>query len=183
MGQGPLSDPTLVEAFKHVVPAQINVKADSKGVAERYGISKPCNFVFAAVDGTKIETYEGEKEARPMAERIYAVVKANPRDLPWTESLDAAAKTGRHTAVFFVGKKAPQAEAMLDDSLEEVREKFAFVKVTYDRKDDAVKRFDVKKADTLVILDAEGAEVARFVGAKSPKALLKELGALFPEDE
>ena len=183
MGQGPLSDPTLVEAFKHVVPAQIDVKADAKGVAERYGITKPCNFVFATVAGEKIKTYEGAKEARPMAERIYAVAKAYPRDLPWSESLEAAGKTDRHVAVFFVGKKTPQVEAMLDDSIEELRERFAFVRIAYDRKDDAVQRFDVKKSDTLLILDAEGAEVARIVGSKAPKTLKKELDMLFEEDE
>lgn len=183
MGQGPLSDPTLVEAFRHVVPAQINVKADAKGIAERYGITKPCNFVFTTVGSEKIETYEGEKEARPMAERIYAVVKAHPRDLPWTESLEAAIKTGRHTAIFFAGKKAPQVEAMLDDSLEDLRDRFAFVKVAYDKKNDAVQQYDVKKADTLVILDAEGAEVARIVGSKPAKTLKKELEKLFQTEE
>jgi hypothetical protein len=181
MGQGPLSNPELVRAIAETTPVQVNVKADGKNVCGTNDIAKPCNFVFADVAGKKIETYEGEKEARPMAQRIYEIAKKYPRDLPWETSLEAAleraAKEERRVALMFVGKTPAQVPLLLDDALEDLRGKFLFVKVVYDKKSPEVEKYAVKAADTMVILDAEGAEKARIAGKKPVKTLKKELEA------
>lgn len=181
MGQGPLSNPELVRAIAETTPVQVNVKADGKNVCGKYDITKPCNFVFAAVDGKKIETYEGEKEARPMAQRIYEILKKYPRDLPWEASLESAlekaAKEERRVALMFVGKTPAQVPLILDDSLEGLRGRLLFVKIVYDRKSADVEKYAVKAADTLVVLDASGAEKARIAGKKPVKTLKKELEA------
>lgn len=80
-------------------------------------------------------------------------------------------------ALMFVGKNPAQVPLLLDDSLEELRAKFLFVKVAYDRKSELVEKYAVKGADTMIVLDAEGAEKARIVGKKPPKTLKKELEA------
>lgn len=179
LGAGPLMDPKLVEATREVVAYRCNINNDPRGVTLKYGVFKVPNFVFAKWNGDRIEMFDGEKEVAPLVKRIGEIAKEHTRDLPWEESYEKAvekAKDGKIVSLFFLDEDRALVFSMLDDSLEELLENFVFVK--YGLKSEESKKRQVKKAPTVIFIDAEGKELSRFTGKKTPKDLKKLLEGL-----
>ncbi len=184
LGTGPLSDKRMIAAVKEVVAVRIDIKEDPKNVAGKFTVIRVPTLIFTKWDGERIETYEGEKEALPMATRIREIGEKHKRDLPWEESLEKAqekAKEGGLVAAVFLDKDEPVVQALLDESLKELVAKLRFVK--FKAKGDDAKKFKVTRSATILLLDAEGKELGRAEGNKTRKELKSFLEKALKKDE
>jgi len=174
VGQGALSDADVAKAAGELVPVRIHIYQDPKNVAGKFNVLKVPKFMFLAPEGKVLETYEGELQAGPMAARFRDIAGKSKRDLPWEESYEKAlekARQGTLVAALFQAEDTGLAAALLDDSLQEVVKRLAFVKFSSAKNSADAKKFKVERGPALLLLDADGKEVARAEGKKSSKDL------------
>ncbi len=104
--------------------------------------------------------------------------------LPWGEDIDQAvrkaAQDGKPVLVEFTAAWNPFGQALHektfpDESIQDLLGRFVRVRVDAEKHPELMKRFAVKEVPTLLVLDAQGAEVRRITGFKTITRMAQEL--------
>ena len=181
----------MVEASKSLVNVFVDCDWGKKNtdLSTKYSVRGYPTVIFTDSKGTLIEPL-GDRSPAGMKAQIEKIAKANTKAVPqtWDEISKAATKDGKPVLFLFTTKGKESAaleEALFDDSLAELREKFVIASSAISRDSADAKRFGVSTSESpvILVLDAsaekpEAAPLKKIVGKKNAKELLKELSAV-----
>jgi thioredoxin-related protein len=198
LSAGAFSDEKVVAAAQKIQCVFVDCDWGKKNtdLSGKYGVKGYPTVIFVDPDGTEVAKLAG-RDAAAVEKQILEIAEKYVK--PSFDTVDKAAEKAKEDKkpvliFFFTTKGDSQAleQALNDESMKEIMEKFAFAKIEIKKDNADAKKYGVAASTqpVLVIVDPaaekpEAKPIKKLTGKKGPKELKKEFEAAlkkFAED-
>lgn len=178
----------MVKAAEKIIPVFVDCDWGKKNqdLSGKYGVRGYPTVIFTDPKGEEIDKLGG-RDAKSVLDKINAVAEKFGGIAAldsWDKGAEAAKDSGKPVLYFFATQKADSValeQALMDESLKELLEKFVLVKSEIKRDSEDAKKFKVTSSTSPVLLiltpaegDGDPKVVKKLTGKKSAKDLKKE---------